>query len=173
MNTEKCKKVGKVLKTHGKEGELLISSDIQLPDNFLEKESIFIEIEGLLVPFFIESLRVKSASTLIVKLEDIDKVEEAEELTSQNWFLSQEQWNALTEQEIPDYNFLVGFTVVDQNDTEIGTVEELIDIPSNTLLQVSYKGKSIEIPLNEETLTLLDEENQRVKIMIPEGLLDL
>src|SRR6056297_1641378 len=173
MNLDQCKKVGKVLKTHGKEGELIISSEIDLPDNFVKEESIFIKADGLLVPFFIENAFLKSSSTAVVKLEDVDSIKDAEELTSLDWHLTEEQWNRLFIEEKSNYDFLKTFLLIDQNDQETGIITDILEIPSNTLLQVNHQNRSVEIPINEETLFYIDEENKIVKNFITEGLLDL
>jgi len=173
MNLDQCKKVGNVLKTHGKEGELIISSEIDLPDNFIKEESIFIKADGLLVPFFIENAFLKSSSTAVVKLEDIDTIIDAEELTSLDWHLTAEQWNRLFIGEKNNYDFLKTFLLIDQNDQEIGIITDILEIPSNTLLQVNYQDRSIDVPINKETLFYINEETKIVKIYIPEGLLDL
>ena len=173
MILDQCKKVGKVLKTHGREGELIISSDLTLPDKFVKEESIFIKADGLLVPFFIEHAFLKTSYTAVIKLEDVNSIEDADELTSLNWYLTNDQWKMLFKEEAADYNFLKQFLVLDQNNQEIGQVTDVLDIPSNTLLQVNYKDHIVEIPINEETLLSVDEDKEILKITIPEGLLDL
>jgi len=63
--------------------------------------------------------------------------------------------------------------VVDHQEQEIGLVKRIIDFPSNTLLQVKYKNELIEIPLNEDMLYYLDNENKIIKLHLPDGLLNL
>jgi 16S rRNA processing protein RimM len=87
--------------------------------------------------------------------------------------LTNDQWKRLFKEEAADYNFLKQFLVLDQNNQEIGHVTDVLDIPSNTLLQVNYKDHIVEIPINEETLLSIDEDKEVLKITIPEGLLDL
>ncbi|MGM0531153.1 MAG: ribosome maturation factor RimM [Bacteroidota bacterium] len=166
-------KLGEVLKSHGKEGEVIISSDQGLSEDFLKMESIFIEINGGLVPFFIEHARLKSSQTAILKLEDIDSIEAANEVTGCNWYLHQKDWEKLKQSQAGSYVTVVGFTLIDQNDDEIGTVEGILEIPSNTLLQVRHGNNLVEVPVNEETLYKIDEESQTVKNHIPEGLLEI
>lgn len=173
MISDQCKKVGKVLKTHGREGELIISSDLKLPDKFVKEESIFIQADGLLVPFFIERAFLKTSYTAVIKLEDINSIEDADELTSSDWYVTKKQWERLFEEEISDYSFLDQFMVYDQNDERIGQVTGILEIPSNTLLEVNYKDRTIEVPINDETLLHVDADKEIIKITIPEGLLDL
>jgi len=63
--------------------------------------------------------------------------------------------------------------VVDHQEQKIGLVKRIIDFPSNTLLQVKYKNELIEIPLNEDMLYYLDNENKIIKLHLPDGLLNL
>ena len=166
-------KLGEVLKSHGKEGEVIISSDQGLSEDFIKMESIFIEINGGLVPFFIEHALLKSSQTAILKLEDIDSIEEANELTGCSWYLPQKEWEKLKQSQDEPFKTLEGYTLLDQNDNEIGMIEGILEIPSNTLLQVRYENNLIEIPVNEETIYGIDEANQIVKNHIPDGLLEI
>jgi 16S rRNA processing protein RimM len=166
-------KLGEILKSHGKEGEIILSFDGELPENFLKMESIFLEIEGGLVPFFIDHIIIRSSQTAILKLSDIDSAEEANELINTNWYLPLEEWEKLVQDAEESYFTLKGFMLVDQNDREIGIVEQVLDIPSNTLLQVRYGDNLADIPVNEETLYFIDQENKIVKNHLPDGLLEI
>ena len=173
MLFNRCIKAGKILKKHGKDGELIIEADIKLPDNFIKEESIFIEIDGLLVPFFMEHIFLKSAYTAVIKFEDINTIEEAEELTDLNWYADKERWARLTGEDSSAYETLIGYMLINQNDQKIGEIQDIISIPSNTLLEVAYQGKNIQVPVNEETLFYIDSDYKIIKNTIPEGLLDL
>ncbi|MFP4620149.1 MAG: ribosome maturation factor RimM [Bacteroidales bacterium] len=166
-------KLGEVLKSHGKEGEIIISSEQGLSENFLKMESIFIEINGGLVPFFIAYARLKSSQTAILKLEDIDNIEAANELSGCSWHLPEKEWKNLKKSDAGTYKMLKGFSLTDQHDNKIGTIEGILEIPSNTLFQVRYGENLVEVPVNEDTLYHIDEESQTVKNHIPEGLLEL
>jgi 16S rRNA processing protein RimM len=173
MKFDTTDKLGKVLKSHGKEGELIISADKGLSEDFLKMESIFIEINGGLVPFFIEHIRLKSTQTAILKLEDINTIEEANELAGCSWCLPLEEWENMKQSEAGSYETLEGFMLIDQDDNEIGIIEGILEIPSNTLLQVRYGENLVEVPVNEETIYEIDQENRIIKNDIPEGLLEL
>jgi len=170
---KKARKSGSVLKSHGRQGEVLISSDFNLPDKISKLESIFIAIDEQLVPFFIEEITPKSSKTAAVKLEDIDTIEEANELATRDWYLPEEHMNLVDNNTTPEPNLLIGFTVLDQNDQELGVIKNIQEIPSNTLLEVEIDGELYDIPFNEETVLFIDQESKILKNHIPEGLLDL
>jgi 16S rRNA processing protein RimM len=173
MNIKKAKKTGKVLKAHGKKGEIFISSEYNLPDNFQKLESIFIAIDELLVPFFMEEINLKSSKTAAIKLEDIDTVEEATELAELDWYLSEKDFYWLFDQPADNANELIGYQLIDQHEAWIGEITGIQEIPSNTLLIVKSNTQEYDIPFNEETLLGIDNKKKIIQVEIPEGLLNL
>lgn len=173
MKFETTEKFGEVLKSHGKDGEIVISSDVELSEDFAKMESIFIDINGGLVPFFIEDILIRSSKTAILKLEDVENVGEANELSGRSWFLPKKEWDKLLQENPQTFSILKGYTLVDQNDEEIGSIEDIQEIPSNTLLQVRYGSSLIDVPINEATIYHIDQQKQTVKNHIPDGLLEL
>src|SRR6056297_2514398 len=172
MEFNTSEQLGKVLKSHGKEGEIIVSLNKELPETFLKMESIFIEIDGGVVPFFVDEIRMKSSETAILKLEDIDGIEQVNELIDCYWYLPKNVRDELNQVEYQPFGSLEGFTLIDQNDQKIGVVEGISDIPSNTLLQIRYKNRLIDVPANEETIYYIDKQKQILKNYIPEGLLE-
>jgi 16S rRNA processing protein RimM len=165
--------LGHILKSHGKHGELIISSEQQLPENMNKMESLFIEIQEKVVPFFIDGFIRKTPTTAILKLEDIDTLEEANGLIGLNWHLPSGQAGEQPGETTHDLNQLTGFTLLDQNDREIGPVEDVDDTTSNILLEVNYQGRLLDIPVHEETIYYINPEKRMIKLEIPEGLLDI
>ena len=64
--------LGSLLKTSEIKGEILLKFINDCLEEIQELESIFIDVDNKLVPFFIEGSRIKSNSTEVVKLEGID-----------------------------------------------------------------------------------------------------
>jgi 16S rRNA processing protein RimM len=172
MKPEKCIKAGSVLKTHGKNGEIILGTDTKLSGNLAPENFIFIEIDRALVPFFIENVISESSGSVILKIEDIDTAEEAKYLIKKDWYVQEDQKNKSGNHKADNIS-LKGFKLINQDNEEIGKVIDFINIPSNNLLQVRYEDKTIEVPFNENTLISIDEEKEIIKIHIPEGLLDL
>ncbi len=173
MEFKTSKPLGQILKAHGKQGELIISFTSEYPQDFHHMESIFIEIDGGVVPFFLTHVINKTPTTAIIKLEDIDTLDEAQRMSGLTWYLPADATGKAGNEASPDLSQLEGYTLIDQNDGPIGLVENYTDIPSNALLQVRYKQNLVDIPVNEQTLYYIDPEKQVIKIEIPEGLLEL
>ena len=72
--------IAKIIKSNGTGGDVLMGLyDISVQD-FDLKEPLFIEFDGLPVPFFIESITAKGNSKAIVHLSGVDCLEDAEEI---------------------------------------------------------------------------------------------
>jgi len=79
---ESCTKIGFVQKPHGIQGEVVIRFQEEFYETLEETPTLFLEIDTLLVPYFIseEGLRFKSGETAIAKLDWVDSDKLAKEL---------------------------------------------------------------------------------------------
>lgn len=156
--------IGKVLKSNGTDGGLLMGfRDIDLEDISLE-EPVFINFDGLPVPFFIEKLTPRGNDKAIVHLNDVRDLKDAEEIVGQAVFA-----DYLEEEDDEDgYDALIGWTIVGA-----GKVTDFLDFPANPCLEVmTDKGEAI-IPLHEDLIKSMDPERKEIHMDIPDGLLDL
>lgn len=170
MNKEDYPVLGIIRKPSGTKGELLLGLTDSIPEDFENWESIFIEIDGLLVPFFIEHHSIRSDKTILVKLEDIDAREEAEKYTAFTVY-SPLPLEERVKNDNPD---LIGFEVYDQDNNFLGVIDFVEDIPGNPLLHVSsVKEQIVLIPFHTDMLIAFNNDNKTIKLSIPDGLLDL
>lgn len=72
--------IGKIGKPHGIHGEINVYLDEDVIADRLEK--LVMNIDGIFVPFFIESIRPKRVDTVIMALDGIDTEQKAAELTN-------------------------------------------------------------------------------------------
>ena len=56
--------IGQIAKLHGYKGGVSLFLDVTHPEEYMDMESFFIEIDGILTPFFVESGLLKYLSTL-------------------------------------------------------------------------------------------------------------
>ncbi len=163
---------GSLLKSSGIKGEVILKFNNDCPEEIQKLESIFIDVDNKLVPFFIEKIKSKSTSTAVVKLEDIDQEEKATEFSGSEFYISHEQVKVLniSADEPIDVS---GYKVKDQNNKLVGEVIEYIDITKNPLLNVKTESGEVLIPAKDELIIEVDDDLQEILINIPEGLLDL
>ena len=160
-------------KAHGLKGEI----NFQFTDDVWDRtdsDYIICEVDGILVPFFIEEYRFRSDSTAIMKLEDIDSIEAAQMLVNCNVFFEKKYQEELGEDEV-SLHYFIGFKMVDgDNDQEIGTITDIDDNTDNWLFIVERPdGSEVMIPAHEEFITEIKQEEKLMIMDLPIGLLEL
>ena len=159
-------RIGQVLKSNGRDGELLVSFTGIAPEEIDLEEPVFIEFDGLPVPFYFEAFTQRGNSRALVRLTGVHNLTDADELAGAVLYAEDD----LYEDEEED---LTGWTVLDADGTKVGTVSAHEDIPGNPCIWVETgHGESL-LPLREELVLDVDETEKTLRMEIPEGLLDL
>ena len=159
-------RIGQVLKSNGRDGELLVSFSGIAPEDIDLEEPVFIEFDGLPVPFYFEALSQRGNSRALVRLTGVHSLTDADELAGAVLYAEDD----LYEDEEED---LTGWTVLDADGTKVGTVSAHEDIPGNPCIWVETgHGESL-LPLREELVLDVDETEKTLRMEIPKGLLDL
>ena len=167
IKKEEVYKIGRIGKAHGVKGEVSFSFDDDVFDR-VDADYLILEVDGILVPFFMEEYRFRSDNTALVKFEDIDTQDRARELTNCDvYFLRSE---ADHEEEELTYSFLVGFNIIDdQSGRNVGTIASIDDNTLNILFELE---DGTLIPASEELITDIDKDNKTITIALPEGILE-
>jgi 16S rRNA processing protein RimM len=168
-----CVKVGYVQKPHGIHGELVIRFQEEFYETLEENPAIFLEIDNLLVPFFIsdEGLRFKSGESVITQLDWVDSDKKAKDLCGLSVYVDREDVIEFEDEMSP--HALIGYQLFDQTLGPIGLITEVNDFSGNILLSVVYQGKDALVPLNDDLIVRLDEDLHEIELRIPVGLFDL
>ncbi|MCK9626312.1 MAG: ribosome maturation factor RimM [Bacteroidales bacterium] len=163
----------KVLKSYGTKGDVIINISPASPKDINLKEPVFITIDGLSVPFFIENFQEKGGTKVQIKFEDIDSSKAAEEIVGQNIILNggKQQDNEFEEGDMLSINQIIGFTIYDQNKIEIGIVVDFYDIKNNPCLSVMHESKEVMIPFHEDLIINIKSKKKILVLNIPEGLI--
>ena len=144
-------KIGRLGKTHGVKGELTFHFTDDVFDR-VDADYVFVETEGLLVPFFFEEYRFRSEETALVKFADIDDASKAAQFTGCDVYFPRELADngdgELTWTEI------VGFTIDDSNSGETVGEVTAVDLSTiNTLFEVcTPEGRKLLIPANDDLI---------------------
>lgn len=168
-----CQKVGYIHKPHGIHGELVIRFQEEYYETLEEYPTLFLEIDNLLVPYFIseDGLRFKSGESVITRLDWVDSDKKAKDLCGLLVYINEEDVIEM-DGEMPPHE-LIGFQLFDETLGLIGEIDDVHDYAGNLLLSVEYQGKEALIPLNEDLILRVDEELREIELRIPEGLFEL
>lgn len=162
-------RIGKTVKTHGINGEVLIKFEAgKTPAN--ESEPVFLDFEGIQVPFFIDSLRSPIDTEWFVIFEEVNDKTKAEKLLGRAVYVHQDNL-ALNEDEF-SLDTLTGYDVIDKKQGRVGVLS-LIQKGAQDLMIIDNNGEEILIPFVEDFLVEINPDKKQIIVETPDGLLDL
>ncbi len=171
MKKEDCFYLGIITKPFGYKGELVFYLDVDDPTYYENLDSILIDMEGGLVPFLIETLRLNNHQAY-VKLQDV-KPEDALLLIKKELFLPLQRLPKLKGNKFY-FHEVIGFEVIDKLKGSIGKIDKIMDHPAQPILQILHSnGKEILIPVADDIVLDVDRKNKKINIKAPDGLIDL
>jgi len=167
--TYKCNiLLGKIIKVNVHNATITLKT---LINNVPELKSVFIEINGRPVPFFIAESDFHSADLLNMKLVDYDTADKINEFKGCRVFLTSD--DALNPHS-DNYEDLTGFSVFDENENKVGIINSVIENPKQWLFSIlSVNKKEILLPVHEDLILSIDNVKKFIIEKIPEGLLDI
>ena len=171
MTKNDCFFFGKVTKTHGLKGEMTIKLDVANPADFKDLRYLLIEERGSLIPYFIESQKI-TGDKMFVQLQDVKKMEQAIVFLGKAVFLPNELMPQLEEDEFY-YNEIIGFKLIDEVKGEIGAISDVLEYPTQAVIQVMKDGKEILIPIHDDIIKKVDKTSKTLIVKAPEGLIDM
>lgn len=172
MQKKDCFYLGKIVKKYSFKGEILVKLDTDEPGLYEHMESVFIDLRGNLVPFFIESSQLHKSELLRIKFEDVDTEEDADTILKSELYLPLEFLPKLEDDKFY-FHEIIGFKVEDQNFGHVGVVKAVNDSTAQSLFEIDRNGIEILIPMNDEFIIKVDKPNQVIYVRTPTGLIDL
>lgn len=164
--------IGKLVSVFGLQGEFILKHSLGKRNALQGVEAIFLEErKNSFIPYFVQKVSVKDHEHVFVKLEGVDTKEDARKLVQTPVYLLEEDFKKQTSSSSP--LSMLGFLVKDKQQGELGLIEEVIEMPMQVLVKVTYKEKEMLLPLNEQSLVKVDKKQQIVHLDLPEGLLDI
>jgi len=172
INQEDCFRLGHIARLHGFKGEVTIFIDTDNPSEYNELESVFVEYDKKLVPFFLERIQIRDRGFAVVKFEDIDTEKKAKDLIGCSLFLPLDTLPELDEEEY--YYFEIeGYSVIDAVHGPIGKIVKVIDLSGNPLIEIDFNGKEILLPKQDQFIERVDKESKILYVNAPEGLIEM
>lgn len=162
---------GLFLKTHGIDGQLVMRVDTLPVADPEQNEPVFVEIDGIPVPFFIKQFRFLSDDTAIVQLDEVDTSQQASEFINCRVFLHKDKVGV--EDEIIDYKELEGFRVNDEQHDGTGILLQVLEHTENIIMVVEWNGEEVLIPFHEDIVRNIDYRNRVIDVSVPDGLFDI
>ena len=158
--------IGRVIKSYGSRGEVLISlRDITIDDLDIS-EPVYAVFDGLPVPFFFRCIKGKGASRILAEFYDVVSTADADELAGKDLYADYLELEG--DDGMPD---LIGWTLKDAEGVTVGTITGIEDIPGNPCLCLDTSSGEVLIPLHEDLIISEDLDAKVLTMTVPEGLL--
>jgi 16S rRNA processing protein RimM len=167
-----CQKIGFIRKTHGVHGELVLEYEPEFEESVVEAERYFLEIDGLLVPFFVaeDGLRFRSAKTALVTFDWVETEKYARRLVGSSVYLF--NYEIIDEPEEATISQFLHFQLLDENGKKLGQISAVDDYSGNIVFTVDTEKGEILVPFNEDFLLNLSKEQKTIQLQLPEGLIE-
>jgi len=166
IRADEVYRIGRLGKAHGIKGEISMQVEDDIFDR-TEADYLILELDNIMVPFFIEEYYFKTDTTALIKFEGIDTLERAKDFANIDVYFPRDirDNSTVTGQETLSYPMLVGFQVND-----IGKIAYIDSQTENIMFELE---DGTLLPASEELIEDIDVANKQIKMTIPEGLLDI
>ena len=170
IQKEETKRIGFFARPHGIKGELSLVTDCDL----FEDENdpyVICEMDGILVPFFVDSFRYKGKTVILVKLEGVDNEIAAKQFVNREVFYPVSRLKEPSKDDLGWKRF-AGYLLEDKKHGELGVITYVDETTINTLFTVEYRGKELLAPVADELVDSIDNEGRKIVMTVPEGLIE-
>lgn len=161
-------KIGTLTRTHGIKGELSMNFTDDVWDR-ADADYVFLEVDGIQVPFFLEGWRFRSDSVALLKFQDIDNSEDANEYVGADVYFPHDLTPEPSEEDEYTWRHFTGWQVVDSTIGNVGEIEYVEDSTVNTIFCIDGKL----VPANEDFIERIDAKERVIYMNLPDGLFDL
>ena len=162
ITNEQVISIGRLTRTHGKRGELQCLMSNEYWDN-ADATFLILKLDNILVPFRVQDWRGKGSDSLIFQLDNITDEQEAQRLIGTEAFMLISDMNQ-EDEVMPTWQSLVGYRVMDTDQGELGTVDQVDETTINTLITLS-DGRLI--PIHEDFIIDINAEDKLLTICLP------
>lgn len=161
---------GKILKPHGLKGELKVLPYSGESENFKQFKSIFISINNNEPKEFSISGKKFQKNLIIVKIQEIDRIEDAELLRGKEVYIDKEELPSTEEDEYYWFE-LIGLNAYNQDNKLLGKVESIIDSSAQPILVIKNNSEEYMVPLIDKFVKEVDLDNSKIVIEPIDGLI--
>lgn len=162
------KRIGYLAKPHGIDGTMILRIEGEFEEELTEREFLFVSIDKTNIPFLVEEVRV-AGDMAYVRFADYSSEDKIQFLKSREVRISSDYEPG----KLPDPGFLEGFNFTDITSGKEGRILSFEENENNPLFHVISENQEYLIPVNEDFIVFIDNNNNLINLVLPEGLFDL
>ncbi len=164
--------IGVIIGTYGYKGQLRIKYDENLNLHLEKGSTVFFKINNKPVPFFIDNVTFTGSNSAIIQFDDINTKDKAKNYIDIVILIDKDEViTDIIEGQLPIE--LIGFIVENSSGEKIGTIINTFDNSGQLLLEVEYQSRIVYLPYHEDLFISIEDEQQILRLKIPDGLLKI
>ncbi|RQP12151.1 MAG: 16S rRNA processing protein RimM [Chryseobacterium sp.] len=171
MRKEDCYLLGRIVRRHGLAGNVILKLDTDKPEDYKKLESVFVDVNGLLVPFFIDKRSWSRSDSMIVGFKNTTEAQ-IDQLLGKEVFLPLSSLPPLTGTQFY-YHEVIGFSVLGTDGSNYGIIESVNDQTAQHYFILDRSGKQVIVPIVRDWINEVDRAGKTITMDLPEGLLDV
>jgi len=172
MRKEDCFYLGKIVRKHSFRGEVVAKLDTDEPEIYRNLESVFVELNNNLVPFFMEESLLQKGNQLRIRFEDVLDEADADAILGAGLYLPIEFLPKLTGNKFY-FHEIIDFDIEDVNFGYVGVITGVNDSSAQPLFEINSNGTEVFIPMIDDFIKKVDRDQKKILVETPDGLIDL
>ncbi len=172
MRKEDCFYLGKIVRKHSFRGEVVAKLDTDEPELYRNLESVFVELNNNLVPFFMEESLLQKGNQLRIRFEDVLDEADADAILGAGLYLPIEFLPKLSGNKFY-FHEIINFDIEDVNHGYVGVITGVNDSSAQPLFEINSNGTEVFIPMIDDFIKKVDRGQKKILVETPEGLIDL
>lgn len=164
--------LGKLVKTHGVKGDLILVMDTDTPERYRKMKTLFIEDKGSLVEYTVSTVVIQPDDAARIHLTGVDDMTAAERFLKKQVYMPLSFLPPLRGKQFY-FHEVIGFEIVDEILGSIGVLANVFELPQHPVGGFQYKGKEALFPMSDDFLVKIDRKEKKIFTRLPEGLLSV
>ena len=167
--------IGHYNKPHGVAGELSATVDVEI-DVLGALSCLVSEMDGIYVPFFVNSLRPKTSETVLLTIDGINSEQEAARLVNHNIYALKREFRQESDDADADgypLDYFIGFELQDSDGTRVGEIVQVDEQTENAIFIVDDGEGELLLPASDDLIVEFDLDKKMMVMDLPQGILDL
>ena len=167
--------IGHYNKPHGVAGELSATVDVEI-DVLGALSCLVSEMDGIYVPFFVNSLRPKTSETVLLTIDGINSEQEASRLVNHDIYALKQEFRQESDDADADgypLDYFIGFELQDSDGTRVGEIVQVDEQTENAIFIVDDGESELLLPASDDLIVEFDLDKKVMVMDLPQGILDL
>lgn len=167
--------IGHYNKPHGVAGELSATVDVEI-DVLGALSCLVSEMDGIYVPFFVNSLRPKTSETVLLTIDGINSEQEASRLVNHDIYALKQEFRQESDDADADgypLDYFIGFELQDSDGTRVGEIVQVDEQTENAIFIVDDGEGELLLPASDDLIVEFDLDKKVMVMDLPQGILDL